>query len=969
MMNVYNISGNESFVDVLAGYFIKRYENKPEELSNILFLLPNRRSCQSLADAFVRYNGGKPTILPRMEPIAETDENEIFLGGGAEILPNLKPAIDSMERVFNFTKLIMHKNEYGVDDVSLAQAYALAQNLASFIDTVQNEELDFARLDNIVPDDYSDHWRKTLTLLKIITKYWPRILEENGYCDPMERRKQLLRAELDFWRTSSNRPKIVIAGSTAAFPVLKEMVKTVAEFPDGEVYLYGLDKYLDADSWKKIDENHPQYELKKLLDCLQMSRDEVVDIADKNISQREKLISEIMRPASTTGEWRKLSEKIFSADTFKDIHLINCDDMRHEAKTIAMIMRETLETEGKTVALVTVDRNLSRRVISELKKWKIDADDSAGQPLSLTHIGIYFRLIAEVIVQNTMAAKMALLKYPFTACGNNSADFKQKVYKLELALRNEEKLKAPQQALLDDFEKRLLPLKELYESPKVDLKRMLIAHIEVAQSLADTDTKTGDEIIWKNDDGNVAAEFFAALINKSDELGEIYANDYLPFLVTMMTEKNVRSRYGYHPRIKILGPIEARLTNYDRVIIGEANEGIWPQLPQTDMWMSRPMKTAFKMPQSERNIGVCAADFSHLLNAPEVYITRAQKVGGTPTDKSRWWLRFETVLEAIFGSEDEQKAKYAFIYQEPYSVWAKNLERCSNPCSIKAPHPRPEIKYRPRKLSASQVEILMRDPYSVYAKEILKLKPLKDLDREKEAFDFGIMVHKILEDFNNEYNGEYYPENAAELLMNAGLQELNNISEEVQAFWKPQLKAMIDMVVKKEREYRKSIAKVHSEVNGEMTFKGKAGDFLITAKADRVDETKDGCINILDYKTGKGRGDKEIKEATAPQLPVEALIAQKVGYEGVKRAKVAGMQYWALKDKSGKTDYEQSQEAISKIEVALQNLIDGFDNIERPYLAKPVKSKHGQYKDYDHLSRYLEWSVREENDEEDNGDE
>ena len=50
------------------------------------------------------------------------------------------------------------------------------------------------------------------------------------------------------------------------------------------------------------------------------------------------------------------------------------------------------------------------------------------------------------------------------------------------------------------------------------------------------------------------------------------------------------------------------------------------------------------------------------------------------------------------------------------------MERCSNPCAIKAPHPRPEIKYRPRKLSASQVEILMRDPYSVYAKEILKLK-------------------------------------------------------------------------------------------------------------------------------------------------------------------------------------------------------------------------------------------------------
>ncbi|MBR1600664.1 MAG: PD-(D/E)XK nuclease family protein [Alphaproteobacteria bacterium] len=963
MVNIYNVSGKSSFVDILAGYFIQRYKDKPEELSSILFLLPNRRACQNLADAFVRCRGGKPTILPRMEPIAEADEDEVFLGGDAEILPHLKPAIDKTERVFDFTKLIMHKNEYGVDDVSLAQAYALAQNLASLIDTVQNEELDFNRLKDIVPDDYSDHWRKTLTLLKIITEYWPQILKEKGVCDPTERRKQLLRAEMNFWRKSDGRQKIVIAGSTAAFPVLKEMIKTVAEFPQGEVYLYGLDKYIDDDSWQKIDENHPQYELKELLDYLHLTRDNIEDITECKLSLREKLISEIMRPAPTTGEWRKLSEEVFPKDTFDNIHLINCDDMRHEAKTIALIMRETLETEGKTVALVTVDRNLSRRVISELKKWKIEADDSAGQPLSLTHIGIYFRLIAEAIVQNNMTAKIALLKYPFTSCGENGLEFRKKVYELEKTLRDEKDVTENQQSLLDNFEKRLLPLKELYESPTVNLKTVLTAHIEVAQNLADTDVQTGDKIIWKNDDGHAAADFFSVLINKSEELGDILTNDYLPFLVITMTEKNVRSRYGYHPRIKILGPIEARLTNYNRVIIGEANEGIWPKLPQADMWMSRPMKTNFGMSQTERSIGVCAADFAHLLNAPEVYVTRAQKIDGTPTDKSRWWLRFETVLEAVFGSEDKQKEKYAFIYREPYSQWAKNLERCDNPNPVKAPRPCPEIKYRPRKLSASQVEILLRDPYSVYAKEILKLKPLKNLDREKEIFDFGNIVHEVLEDFNNRYNSDFYPENAAELLMKAGLQKFSeyNVGEELQAFWKPRLKDMIEMVVKREREYRASLTKVHSEVEGKMVFKGKEGDFLITAKADRVDETKDGYLNIIDYKTGKGRSDKEIIKVTAPQLPVEAMIAQKVGFKEVKKAPVAGMQYWALKGKSGKTDYEQSQEAINKIEVLLQKLIDEFDRKERPYLAKPRKSNHGQYSDYDHLSRFLEWSVREDN--------
>lgn len=969
-MNIYNISASESFVDVLAGHFLQRYENKPEELSRVLFLLPNRRACQSLTEAFVRQRGMQPTILPRMAPLADVEEDEIFLNGNHEILQKLKPSISNMERVLTFTRMIMHKNEYGIDDVSLAQAYALARNLASFIDTVQNEELDIAKLQNIVPDEYSEHWRKTLRLLQIITEYWPRILEENGKCDPMERRKQLMKAETDYWRASSQRPKIVIAGTTAAFPYLKEAVKTVAEFDNGEVYLYGLDKSSDEETWQSIDENHPQYELKSLLDYLDISRDSVANIGNNNISLREKLVHEIMRPAATSKLWRNLSLETLPEETFHDIHLINCDDMRQEAKTIALIMRETLETEGKTAALVTMDRNLSRRVVSELKKWGIKADDSAGQPLSLTHIGIYFRLIGEAVANDTMTAKITVMKYPFTACGMERSKFIKEVYHLEQSLRKDEELSKSQQVLLDNFEDRIRPLKEIYANPNINLKDILETHIKVAQDLADTDIKTGEKIIWRKDDGRAAANFFVDLINKSDDLGQISTNDYLPFLVTVMSEQNVRSVYGFHPRIKILGPIEARLTYYDRVIIGSANEGIWPNLPKGDMWLSRPMKDKFGMAQAEKNIGVCAADFAHLMLAPEVFLTRAQKADGAPTDKSRWWLRLETVLEAVFGSENEQKAKYAFLYRQPYSPWAKNIERCKNPEPIKAPRPCPDVKYRPRRLSATKIETLMRDPYSVYAQKVLHLYPLNDLDRDMEVFDFGNIAHEVLEEFCGKYDSSNYPEDAKEQLMKIGMRKFaeNNLEENIIAFWKLRLQEFIDMVVKLEKDCRPQISKIHTEIEGEIKFKAKGGDFIITGKADRIDELTDKSLRIIDYKTGSGRSTSEIENVTAPQLPVEALIAEKGGYKGVGRKKVSTMQYWALKDKNGSTDAEQSQNAVAKIEEVLQKLIDEFDNKDRPYLAKPIPNLSGQYGDYDHLSRILEWSVKDDENDGGNGD-
>jgi ATP-dependent helicase/nuclease subunit B len=374
------------------------------------------------------------------------------------------------------------------------------------------------------------------------------------------------------------------------------------------------------------------------------------------------------------------------------------------------------------------------------------------------------------------------------------------------------------------------------------------------------------------------------------------------------------------------------------------------------------MKEKFHMSKPERNIGVCAADFAHLMHAPEVFLTRAQKADGIPTDKSRWWLRLETVLEAVFGSEKKQKEEYAFMYQQAYSPWAKNLERCNDPQPINPPLPCPDVKYRPRSLSASKVEILMRDPYYIYAQKVLHLYPLKDLDREMEVLDFGNMVHEVLEEFCRKYDSSYYPEDAAEQLMKMGLDKFveNKVEDEVIAFWKPQLKEFVDIVVRSEKERRPLIEKIHQEINGEVKFQGEGGDFVISGKADRIEELKDKSLCIIDYKTGHSKSTSEIEKATAPQLPIEALIAESGGYKDLAYRKVTGLQYWALKDKGGATDAEQSEKAVAKIKEVLQKLIDEFDDKDRPYLVNSLPGTKGHYDDYDHLSRVLEWSVRDE---------
>ncbi|MBP5215560.1 MAG: hypothetical protein J6039_03275, partial [Alphaproteobacteria bacterium] len=634
---IYNIRAGFSFVDVLAAHLLQKYENKQEELSKVLILLPNRRACQSLAEAFVRLRGLSPTILPEMSPLADVEEDEIYLSGNKELLDGLLPAIDSSERVLLFTRMILQKPDWGGKRVSLVQAYALAKNLSSLMDNVYLQELSFADLAGIVTEKYAVHWQQTLELLKIITQYWPQILRERGAVNAAERRCKLLETQMNIWKKDNSKRHIIVAGSTAAFPILKRLVKTVTELKNGKCYLYGLDKYLDEEAWKNIEETHPQYELKELLEFLEINREEVADLGEAPVSAREELVSKIMLPAESSGAWRNLNVNPLPDSAFENIKLVNCDDVRQEAKAIALIIRKNLETPEKITALVTMDRNLSRRVISELAKWGVSADDSAGQPLNLSPIGIYLRLILNYAAEKSQTAMMALLKHPFTACGESYAEFNQKVRHLELTWRRGKELSDEQKDLLKNFEERLHPLAEIYENSVADVKQLFCAHIKVAESLADTDLKSGDKIIWRQDAGKTAGDFITSFMEKCNNLENIQTIDYEGFFNMFLSEYNVRSRYGMHPRVKILGPIEARLTQYDTVIIGEANEGCWPQMPKADMWMSRPMKKDFGLPQPERAVGVAAADFAHLLKAPEVYITRAKKVDGAPSNKSRWW--------------------------------------------------------------------------------------------------------------------------------------------------------------------------------------------------------------------------------------------------------------------------------------------------------------------------------------------
>ena len=954
---IYNIPAGCAFTDILAEKFLAEYRDNPLDLPGVLFLLPNRRAVQALKEAFVRVQGLSPTLLPQMMPLGDVEEEELFLSGfdNEEILNVLQPVISKGRRTLWFTKEIKaHPEKFGLENFSAEQACYLAQELGGLVDDVYNERLSFDNLKQLVPEEYAAHWLETLNFLEIISHKWPKVLAERNLSDASQRRNRMLHLQSEMWKKNPPLKRIVAAGTTATYPGMKELVQTISELPAGEVILSGLDRFLDDEGWNAVDEAHPQFELKELLAYLKIERSEVKDIAESPNPGREKLVSEVMRPASVTDKWRDIAARKIYHEAWDGLNAFNCKDIRQEAISIALLMRETLEIPGKTAALVTTDRNLARRVAAELERWNIKVDDSAGKPLAQTPPGVFLRLICEAAESNFAPVEfLSLLKHPFMANGGEYGAVRRLVRDYEktvLRADNPEEAEVP--AEIAAVKEELREIYELLQLPAVDFKKLLEVHIRTAEKLAATEEKDGTAVLWRGDAGEAAASFLADLYADAEELGTISGADYRGLLEALMRGVTVRPKYGTHPRLKILGPIEARLTNFDIMIIGEVNETFWPKAPEADPWMSRPMKKSFGLPLPEKAVGILAHDFSQFLCAKTVYLTRAERVMGTPMVKSRWWMRMETVLKAL-GTD------IAAIENVIYPEWAGFLDRAEFFKPILPPAPTPPVLARPRELSASAVENLMRDPYIIFAKYILRLKPLNELNPDLSAADYGNIIHAVLEQFNNKYPFEY-PDNAAEELLKLGQAyfETNKIAMETRAFWWPNFEKTVDWLVGKEKEYRPGIRKAHNEVRGELVFEAPEGPFKITAKADRVDETKDGKLNIIDYKTGQARSKAEMAKGYAPQLPIEGLIAANGGFPEITAAGINALIYWQLGRKEVLVD-EDIKEILENTFERIHQLAAIFDLPTTPYISQPNPKYAPKYSDYERLSRVSEWSVIE----------
>jgi len=965
---VYTIPSSVPFVDGLAAGLLARSADAPFTLADHLILLPTRRSLGALRDAFLRQSG-QALLLPRMRAIDDVDEDELDFAetSGLDDL-DVPPQLPSLRREILLSQLVMARDQGGGDP---AQAMRLAVDLGRLLDQIHTERLSVEQLADLVPETYAEHWQIILEFLTIVTEHWPAILAEEEAMDGAARRDLLLSRQADAWRRTPPGHPVVVAGSTGSLPATADLMAVIAGFDNGAVVLPGLDQTLDDESWPAVaaEAGHPQHGMALLLARLGADRRSVRPwpglVPAARLQARAALLSEALRPAETTERWRQLAK--ISDLALDGLTEIDCPGPQEEALVIALLLRQALEVPGQRAALVTADRTLARRVASALGRWDIVIDDSGGQPLAHTAPGALFILTAAMIAEDfSPVALLAALKHPLAVGGLPPGQFRRAVRALErLCLRGP----APaggMAGLIDAAERgdttgalatwlRRLeaacrPLLARSADPAAGFDGLVAAHAGFVEWLAAP--ADGDENpLWAGEAGAAAAVFIDELLSAARGLPAPSLAQWPALLDMLMMARPVRPRWPLHPRLAIWGPLEARLQQMDVVIIGGLNEGTWPPEARADPWLSRPMRQAFGLPPPERRIGLSAHDFAELAVADRVYLTRASKIDGTPTVPSRWLLRLQSLLHGFGHALRDVSA-------DELLTWARGLEQPDSVCPVPAPAPCPPVEARPRRLSVTAIETLIRDPYSIYARHVLKLEPLDAVAAIPGPAERGIVVHRAFETFFAEADAP-----TIERLLEHGRAAFQALLQDPagHAFWWVRFERAAHWFITADADLPARLSSV-VEARGRIELALGPQTVTLSAMADRIDRLADGTLAIIDYKTGQVPSKSQVAAGLSPQLPLEAAIAQAGGFENLPAAPVSKLFYVGLGGGSppgnlsdvGEDVTAQTDDALA----GLTALLAQFTKSTTPYRSRPRPMWASRYGTYDHLARVKEWSTQ-----------
>lgn len=945
-MAIYHIPAEKNFLETLYQGIIERFSDSALEKLHIF--LPNKQSCYALTKIFFdKLSLNEARLLPKIIPLGEisdlsTLEDFESISANNYSLPH---PISLEEQKLLIFKLIREKA--ACNSMPLKNILLLSDSLVKAILKLRTDNVPLNKIFEIIKPDASVHLNLYHELLRCLAQEWPDYLKKNHIIDIAEYHNLFIDNLIADQKIEAS--KIIIAGSTGSISATRKLMHYVHN-QKGCVVLHNFDCN-KKQYWNSIDENHPNYCLKELLSFMDVNPTSITNWSKGN-NQKSYTndVLDIFAPAEEALKWGR------AVYFDKKIELIEVQDINQEAFSIAVRVKEILDTNTHAkIGIITPSDKKILRLEQYLSLLEIDYKNDRGIFIRDTDEFQYISLLKKFISERFLPKNLlAILKNKFTNLRISRSQLNAQIEILEKQylrkICNYQNLNSlissikeePLKNLLQEFKQAISAL-HIKTNSLSEFTKFLI------QTLNSLGRSAKQPNFWDASIGQKLFEILSSMVCVYDKKFTYKDDNIFDIFLDTLASQKIFINENSEAKTILTSPIESRLMNFTHVILTDFNENCWPPKSAVDPWFNRETDAALGLKHEILRSSLAAHDFASLINQQNIIITRSLRDEDGQTSPSQWLERIKLYQAAVKRNFLEVNTD---VIQKCKNVFKSNITNKYFP-----KEPSPPIAIRPRELSVTQIEKLMRDPYSIYAQKVLGLKKLQEVDKEIDQADFGNFIHDSIDEFNKtiQIGADFLDQ-----LIAVGQSKLRKYASNrpiVQKIWWPRYLQIAKWYSNFETLRRQKNCKILSESEGHIIFNTSTGPFKLKAKADQL-EINQNKVTVIDFKTGVLPSHIDIVSGFSPQVTLEGLIAQNGGFsEEHKVEKLIYIQFSTGKDFGKILEIKEPIKRISEAKTNIQELINLYINGNTPFLICPYLEKAPIYSDYKYLERIEEWLI------------
>jgi len=910
---IYNISSQYHFLESLRSWLRDNFEIN----NNLNLILPSKRSSANFKKLLIKND----YVLPKINAISDICLNDfsIFkdLPKYQEICNEIANAkkLDQVQAMFMVGEEIAKVNFFG--KLSFEHSCKLALKFQEIFDDIEFEEINITNIKNIENINLALHQQLSLDFIKdFYLEIKKKMLQNNLYFASSY--QNFITNKYCFFlnQLQLNYP-IIIAGSTGSINSSKNLIKAIANQNNGYVVLHNFYEI------NQLNKNHPQFLNNQLLNHLQINEKLIKNIEYQELmlssNNRYTFLQETMKTVDESDSWQKLKKhpninKIID-DLKENFLYYEALNPIHEAKIIVRIIEDNLHKNYK-IGIIDNNPIVSRNIENLLNINGVEYFNSSSASLNNNDLIIFLSDL--ILIKETDFNSALFLNILRNKFCKFAGDFKLlNLFEIEVIRQERELLglkgilkKCQTQPILENFIEEFLDC-----LPKDKSIVSLILCLEKISG------KKFNEIAIENRAGKEIFEFFNKLIHYNYNYNN--ASEFSFVCSAIKYQNSIRNNDW---KIQILSNIEARLINFDLIIIPSLNYGDFPEITE-DNWLGNKILFDLGIDRSTKKISQNAFDFFNYLGNKKIILTRSISSANSLNISSPFLLKILTLLKKINNTFELKKIiEVEQINFAPFKI--------SNPIY------QPDPKFLPKKLTITEFSTLINEPYSIYLKKILRLNELKKIDYQPSYSEFGSFTHKALEKYISGENFDDFKKIFYEYFIN----------KEAIYTWYVRFNKIFENFLNHNSEIDQ--LKNYCEYKINFNFQ----NLNITGKIDRIIIDNNNKLSIIDYKTGLMPSSKSVISCTEPQLTLSAIGLIEQGFCLVSQ--INNLFYWKLSInnsfelRSITTTESKLEQLIIDTYKNIQEIIDKYFVNNSPFYATNESKNYF----YNNLMRYEEWS-------------